>query len=327
MSIDGEQIDTTVDLGGEVEQAPAEVSQVEAGGAVQETVESPSSSSEEPAQPVVNEGSDKFSSLMDSLGDVPEELRGTLQDKMTPEVLAKLPDEARGTMRILWDSMQQAQRAQEAKYAEREKQFEAKMQEIENAQSDLIRSRAQYAQMFKNPAFQDMLKISGMSEEEMSPIDTPEGQMQRLQKMTAETFEKFSKPIKEAQIKVEKQAAFDAFKSSHPMMKDQSFVKEMSVIMKERQDQGNPVSWEDGYRLTRDHIAQKEAERTERIQRKKRAEAARQSNKSTISTRTGDGELLPTWLKTKGYKGYTGSAARNLFLLDNPDIAKKISKR
>ena len=313
----GEAVDmpsTEVEIVQEEETEP-----VQMGGEVDQEVAEEPGSNEEPKSEAK---SDKFSSLMESLGDVPEDIQSKLFESIDETSLSNMTEQQKGLMQILWTQNKKSQEEMALKFEEREKALQAEREKISKERSDLIRSQAQYAEIFKNPALQDLLKSADVSEEEMAPADTPEGQQQRLEKLAADMFGKFHKPIVEAQQQVERRAAFQAFKDANPNMKDPNFQKKMNEIMKQRREAGNPVSWQDGHDLTENFFSKEAQQKQDRIQRKRRAESARQTTKVSSSSQPPKEDPIER-IRKSGYKGYRGQQAINAWALDNPDKARK----
>ena len=151
----------------EVTDTPVEV---EASAPAAETVETPAPIETEAADiateveapavepQVSDDGRSRFSSLMDTLGEIPDEPNATLLESIDEKSIEQLPDSVKGMFKHLIA----AQRAEQAKaneaLQERESKLEERYKELAEQNKVLIRNRAQLNQVLMDPKFQDMIK-------------------------------------------------------------------------------------------------------------------------------------------------------------------------
>tara|TARA_A100001515_G_scaffold63027_1_gene49847 strand:- start:1849 stop:2859 length:1011 start_codon:yes stop_codon:yes gene_type:complete len=289
----------------EVETAPAEEEVVET--AAPEVESAP-----------VADTSSRFDSLMDALGDIPDEPNAQLLENIDERSIEKLPDSMKGLMKHLIAQQRVQAKQAEAQYTERQSALDKRMEEIENQNKILIRNRAQLNQVLLDPKFQEYLKMADTPEEELPDPMSNEGIEARIKKGVAQAMRQFQEPIQQSARRAQQLAAYQDFVDANPKMQDAQFKSDVRQLMEQRKESGNSISLPDAYALVERKQLVAAQEKQSAKERLRRRESAQQVQRSTISSTQDNNDPVPKWVTEKGYKGIRGNTARILYLRDNP---------
>ena len=288
------------------------------------------SSPEVPAEPATAEPAAEVSgydAFLARFGDIPEKANEQLVGQIDEKTFDRLPDSTKGLLRHIIAK-------QNADYAERVSVFEKQKEGIasreakirEDAKS-MIRNRAELNRVLLDPKFQEFMKASDISEEDMDDPFSEKGLQQRISKGVVGAMREFQAPIREAAEKAQRMAAYQDFIDKNPKMKEPSFKKDVRQMMQSRRGEGSPVSLQDAFHLVeRERLlsvqrAQEEKERTAR------AKSARRVSRATRSSKVDTGAPVPKWVTEKGYQGSRGHLARIKYLRDNPTALEKLRQQ
>jgi hypothetical protein len=293
-----------------VEAAEPEVEAVEAAEPVEEAVQ--------PTDP------SRLESLLDALGEIPEQPSEALLENLDAKSVQNLPDSVKGLFKHLVAAERQRIRQVEEKMTTRNSELDKKFEELKEQNRVVIRNRAQLNQVLLDPKFQEFLKHADTPEEELKDPLSQEGIEQRIRKGVAEAMREFQKPIQESATRAQQMAKYQDFVAGHPMMQEKAFKTEVRDLMQTRRDAGGAVSLEDAYALVERNRMIAEQEKQTAKDRLKRSKSARQVARSTVSSSNDGGDPVPKWVMDKGYKGSRGNTARILYLRDNPAALQKL---
>lgn len=283
-----------------------------------ETPVEPVAEAEQPTDP------SKLESLLDALGEIPEQPSEALLESLDARSIENLPSAMKGLFKHLVSAERQRVKQLEEKMSTRNSELDKKFEELKEQNRVVIRNRAQLNQVLTDPKFQEYLKIADMPEEELADPYSEEGIQQRIKKGVAEAMREFQKPIHESATRAQQMAKYQDFVAVHPLMQEKAFKVEVRDLMQQRKETGTAVSLEDAYALVERNRMIAEQEKQTARDRLKRSKSARQVSRSTVSSSNDTGDPVPSWVTSKGYKGSRGNTARILYLRDNPAALQKL---
>ena len=298
--------------------------EVELSAPVAETQETPAPVETEAAdietQPdvEVDDGSSRFSSLMETLGEIPDEPNSTLLESIDEKSIESLPDSVKGMFKHLISAQRAEQAKANAALEEREARLEEKYKELAEQNKVLIRNRAQLNQVLMDPKFQNMIKDAETPEEDLPDPLSQEGIEARIRKGVAQAMKQFQEPITAAANRAQQLAAYQDFVDGHPKMNEASFKADVRALMQERKDSGSPIALPDAYALVERNRLVAEQDKQTAKERIRRSESNRQVQRATMSSSPDPGDPVPKWVTEKGYNGARGNSARIMYLRDNP---------
>lgn len=283
-----------------------------------ETPVEPVAEAEQPTDP------SRLESLLDALGEIPEQPSEALLESLDARSIENLPSAMKGLFKHLVSAERQRVKQLEEKMSTRNSELDKKFEELKEQNRVVIRNRAQLNQVLTDPKFQEYLKIADMPEEELADPYSEEGIQQRIKKGVAEAMREFQKPIHESATRAQQMAKYQDFVAVHPLMQEKAFKVEVRDLMQQRKETGTAVSLEDAYALVERNRMIAEQEKQTARDRLKRSKSARQVSRSTVSSSNDTGDPVPSWVTSKGYKGSRGNTARILYLRDNPAALQKL---
>lgn len=278
----------------------------------------PVAEAEQPTDP------SRLESLLDALGEIPEQPSEALLESLDARSIENLPSAMKGLFKHLVSAERQRVKQLEEKMSTRNSELDKKFEELKEQNRVVIRNRAQLNQVLTDPKFQEYLKIADMPEEELADPYSEEGIQQRIKKGVAEAMREFQKPIHESATRAQQMAKYQDFVAVHPLMQEKAFKVEVRDLMQQRKETGTAVSLEDAYALVERNRMIAEQEKQTARDRLKRSKSARQVSRSTVSSSNDTGDPVPSWVTSKGYKGSRGNTARILYLRDNPAALQKL---
>tara|TARA_R110000824_G_scaffold61570_2_gene163734 strand:+ start:3892 stop:4872 length:981 start_codon:yes stop_codon:yes gene_type:complete len=307
-----------------VETEVVQTPEVEAPAEVESTT---TVSAEEPKQVEVAPGTDRFNTLMKTLGDVPDAPNEQLISGLDEKSLESLPDSAKGMLKHLMAQQKSEHQKQIDSLKKQNESLGQRETRIKAEARKLIQNRAELNRVLLDPKFQAFLQQANMPEEKMADPFTKEGMEQRIQKSVAEAMNQFQKPITEAAEKARQMNAYTEFVESNPKMKEKTFKRDVLSLMEEREKQDRPVSISDAYQMVElDKMKQAEEARKNK-EMKARAKSNRKINRATMSSNTETGDPVPKWVTEKGYNGARGHSARIMYLRDNPKALARLREQ
>ena len=267
---------------------------------------------------VTDDGRSRFSSLMDTLGEIPDEPNATLLESIDEKSIEQLPDSVKGMFKHLISAQRAEQAKANAALQERETKLEERYKELAEQNKVLIRNRAQLNQVLMDPKFQDMIKAAETPEEELPDPMSQEGIEARIRKGVAQAMKQFQEPITAAAHRAQQLSAYQDFVDSHPKMNEAAFKSDVRTLMQERKDSGSPIALPDAYALVERNRLIADQEKQTAKERLRRNESNRQVQRATMSSSPSSGDPVPKWVTEKGYNGARGNSARIMYLRDNP---------
>lgn len=266
----------------------------------------------------------KLDSLLDALGEIPDEPSQALLENLDERSIRNMPDSMKGLFKHMVSAERQRIKQQQEKMDVRNTELEKKFEELKEQNRVVIRNRAQLNQVLMDPKFQEYLRSADIPEAEMKDPMSPEGIEQRIQKGVAAAMREFQKPIAESANRAQQMAKYQDFVVANPLMNDKGFKTEVRDLMQVRRDSGSAVSLEDAYALVERNRMVVEQEKRTKMDRLKRSESARQVSRSSVSSSNDGADPVPKWVTERGYMDSRGDRARILWLRDNPAALKKL---
>ena len=279
-------------------------------------------STSEPEAPKT--GTERFSTLMKTLGDVPDTPNEQLLSTIDEKSIENLPSSAKGLLKhLIAQQKVEHQKELEAVKAQNQ-QLTEREQRIKTESKRLIQNRAELNRVLLDPKFQQFLKQADMPEDKMADAFTKEGIQQRIQKGVAEAMQEFQKPITEAAEKARQMAAYTNFVDANPKMNEKAFKKDVLALMQTREQESQPIGIQDAYKMVEFDRMKKAEDQRKQKEMKARAKSNRMIGRTTVSSSAEVGDPVPTWVTKKGYNGARGHAARAMYLRDNPKALAKL---
>lgn len=266
----------------------------------------------------------RLESLLDALGEIPEQPSEALLENLDARSVQNLPDSMKGLFKHLVAAERQRVRQLEEKMTTRNTELDQKFEDLKEQNRIVIRNRAQLNQVLLDPKFQEFIKNADIPEAELKDPFSQEGIEQRIKKGVAEAMREFQKPIAESANRAQQMAKYQDFVAANPLMQDKAFKVEVRDLMKGRREAGAAISLEDAYALAERTRLLAEQEKQTTRDRLKRSKSARQVARSTVSSSNDGGDPVPKWVMEKGYNGVRGHSARIQYLRDNPGALQKL---
>lgn len=266
-------------------------------------------------EPTAAEKPDRWTAIIEALGDVPDEPNEKVIGDLTAAEIEKLPPAAKAVLRNLAAERNRAVKSADTKLADERKALTEERAALERDGRALLDREAQLAALFNSEAFKQIVAKAD-DKTEIDPL-TPDGQKELIRRAAAENFRDFAKDFVGKATEIQRRADYLAFKGAHPRMNDETFVKEMVAIKGERDKLGVTSTWQDLHDLAEHRVLQREDRARREAERKAREESTRHVARETASLDT-EGGPIPSWVATKGYKGETGLNAEIAYLKDHP---------
>ena len=177
---------------------------------------------------------------------------------------------------------------------------------IQGLERDFARRQAEFASIIDDPRIKSALAVE---ESEMPDIMSEAGIQARINRGVAEAVSGVFTPMQEVSAQQRQKSAYLDFLDGHPEMKDTGFKKDVAGLVGERRQAQAPISTQDAYEIIR--------ARRINVENRKRSDAARRVQRSSVSGSPGVAEIPPEVKK----QGAAGIAA---WLQSNPEAAKQI---
>lgn len=266
----------------------------------------------------------RLESLLDALGEIPDQPSAALLENLDERSIKNLPSAVKGLFKHLVAAERSRVRQLEEQVASRNAELDKKFEELKEQNRVVIRNRAQLNEVLLDPKFQEFLKQADVSEEDMADPYSKEGIEQRIKKGVAEAMREFQKPIAESATRAKQMAKYQDFVAAHPQMQEKGFKTDVRDLMQQRRDSGAPISLEDAYALVERNRMLAQQEKQNAKERLRRSQSARQVSRSTVSSSNDTGDPVPNWVTERGYNGVRGHSARIQYLRDNPAALQKL---
>lgn len=279
------------------------------------------------AAPAPEAGTDKFNTLMKTLGDVPDAPNAQLIEGLDEKALESLPASAKGMLKHLMAQQKVEHQKQIEALQKQNESLSQREQRIQAESRKLIQNRAELNRVLLDPKFQAFLKQANMPEEKMADPFTKEGMEQRIQKSVAQAMQEFQKPITEAAEKARQMNAYTEFVEQNPRMKERAFKRDVLSLMEKREKEDRPISINDAYQMIELEKLKQAEEARKNKEMKARAKSNRKINRATMSSSADTGDPVPKWVTEKGYNGARGHSARIMYLRDNPKALAKLREQ
>lgn len=257
-----------------------------------------------------------FDLLNSELGEIDDEDELKLEgfySQLNERTIRDLPTPAKQIIHSLRKAAAIERQKMKGQLTERQKEFEAKEQQLKLRERDLLRKQEEFAAIVNDPKVLDAAKTP---EGELPDPYTEEGIQARIQKGVAEAFQGFLQPFQQSATERRQESAWLDFVEQNPEARDSGFQKEMISLIKQRASEGQRISTQDAFRIVKLERIEKENNRRKAMEATARSQSARR-----VARTTTPGSSEPTEIPADVKKNPVKLAA---WLKDHPDAWRKI---
>ena len=233
-------------------------------------------------------------------------------ENINEQDIKDLPTVARRMLHNFRVSYKNHKNELDSSHQKRVEQYQKREQQIQSLERDFARRQAEFASVIDDPRIKEALKTP---EGELPDLMSEEGIQAHINRGIAEAVSSVFSPMQQVSEEQRQKSRYLDFLEAHPEMKDDGFKTQVAELVANRQNTDAPLSTQDAYDLVvaRNMIAQERKKKE--TQRRARAQAARQVQRSSVSGSPGVAEIPPDVKKQ-------GAASIAAWLQSNPEAAK-----
>ena len=233
-------------------------------------------------------------------------------ENINEQDIKDLPTVARRMLHNFRVSYKNHKNELDSSHQKRVEQYQKREQQIQSLERDFARRQAEFASVIDDPRIKEALKTP---EGELPDLMSEEGIQAHINRGIAEAVSSVFSPMQQVSEEQRQKSRYLDFLEAHPEMKDDGFKTQVAELVANRQNTDAPLSTQDAYDLVvaRNMIAQERKKKE--TQRRARAQAARQVQRSSVSGAPGVAEIPPDVKKQ-------GAASIAAWLQSNPEAAK-----
>jgi len=284
--------------------------------AAPQTVEPEASIEAQAARQSEVKSHDSFNALDSALSDIEELEYDGFYDKITEAHIKELPPVAR---RILHNFRVDRHKQKEQHTSAMQgllTKIEDRERRLSTSERDFAKRQSEFASLVDDP---DVQKLLTEPEGELPDVFTEQGVEARIQRGIAKGMQAVLEPMKAAADVKARENSYLEFVDKHPEMRDPTFKKDVAGLVRNRVENGVPLSTQDAYQLVKARrvMAQQQARATQ--EQRARQQSARRIGRA-VSGGAPSNQEIPSDVKKQG-----AFAIAN-WLKANPEAAQRISR-